>query len=106
MNSDDPNQLGRTSAAFGWAAVVAVLFNSVLACAKDAFKPLNSLMASLTGHHWTTHGLASIAVFFGLGLLLSKIVPAGKIPSGHLAEILTGAVIVAGLGLVGWFFFY
>ena len=69
-NSDTSTQVSRASAAFGWAAAITILFNSALACAKDFYSPLNQFMASLSGHHWITHGLADVVLFFGLGLIL------------------------------------
>ena len=67
-----------TAAAFALAASVTVLFNVVLAFVKDSSPALNSFMASLTGHHWRTHGLVDVIVFFLLGwLFMSRGIPAG-----------------------------
>src|SRR3569833_1179671 len=66
-----------TAAAFALSASVTVLFNVVLAFVKDSSPPLNSFMAQLTGHHWRTHGLVDVAVFFLLGwLFMSRGIPA------------------------------
>ena len=46
--------LNHTAAAFGLVCSTAIVFNTVLACIKRTYDPLNSLMASLTGHHWIT----------------------------------------------------
>jgi hypothetical protein len=51
---------------FVLAAAITVLFNTALAWAKDAYAPLNTFLQSLTGHHWTTHGLADLLLFLGL----------------------------------------
>jgi len=106
MNIGNPQPLGRASAAFALAAAITVLFNTALAWAKDACSPLNKLMASLTGHHWTTHAVADIFVFIALGLIFSKTGMAEKIDPNRLINGLIGAVIVAGLGLVGWYFVF
>jgi hypothetical protein len=88
--------------AFGIAAAVTVLFNTVLAWVKDAYEPLNSFMAALTGHHWWTHGLFDFAIFVIVGgLMLSRSRDAEITPG--LIGGLVAAVVVAGLGLVGWF---
>lgn len=103
MNTESSAPLGRVSSAFALAAAVTVLFNTALAWAKDAYSPLNKFMASLTGHHWTTHALADIIVFFVLGLIFSNTGVAGRINPNRLINVLIGAVIVASLGLVGWY---
>jgi hypothetical protein len=94
--------LERAAAAFAWAAVVAILFNTGLAWIKDSYDPLNTFMASLTGHHWITHGLADLVVFGAVGwLVMAK----GK-PSLDTNVVigLAIAVVVGGAGLAGWFF--
>lgn len=42
-------QLGGAARAFAIAAATAIVFNTVVACVKDAHKPLQIFMASLTG---------------------------------------------------------
>src|ERR1700722_8840398 len=64
--------LDGAAAAFGMSAAVTIVFNTVLAWVKDAYDPLNSFMASLTGHHWRTHGLADVIVFVALGYVLMR----------------------------------
>ena len=103
MSIGNPQPLGRTSAAFALAAAITVLFSTALAWAKDACRPLNTFMASLTGHHWTTHAVADILVFMALGLIFLKTGVAEKIVPNRLIQGLIGAVSVAGLGLVGWY---
>ena len=98
--------LGRTSSGFALAAAVTVLFNTGLAWAKDAYAPLNTLMKSLTGHHWITHAIADLVLFVVLGLILAKSGAAEKIAPGTLINLLTGAVVIASLGLVGWYFVF
>jgi hypothetical protein len=90
------------SSAFGIAAAVTIVFNTVLAWIKDAYDPLNSFMASLTGHHWTTHGLADIAVFLILGwILMARHV---RLSGTTLAAALAAAIVLGGGGLAVWFF--
>jgi len=93
--------LDHAAAAFGISAVVAILFNTVLAWIKDAYDPLNSFMAALTGHHWITHGLADIAVCVIVGaVLMGRHV---SMDGTKLACLVAGAVIVGGGGLALWF---
>ena len=99
----DTNKLGRASTAFVLAASITFLFNTALAWAKDAYAPLNSFMKSLTGHHWTTHGLADIVVFVGMGLLFMKTNAAERISPDKLVSILIWSVVAASVGLIAWF---
>jgi hypothetical protein len=103
MNPENTSSLGRASASFALAAAITVLFNTALAWAKDAYSPLNKFMASLTGHHWITHAVADLLVFFLLGLIFCKTGAAEKMNPDRLINLLIGAVVIAALGLVGWY---
>jgi hypothetical protein len=97
---------GRASTAFALAAAIACLFNTALAWAKDAYAPLNKFMASLTGHHWITHGLADCIVFVGLGLIFMNTSVASKINPQKLVSIMIWSVAAASLGLFAWFLLF
>jgi hypothetical protein len=99
------SRLSPVTSGFVLAAAVTVLFNTALAWAKDMSAPLTAFMASLTGHHWTTHGLADLLLFVALGLFFVKTGIAEKVSSDRLPGVLIGAVVVAALGLVVWFAF-
>jgi hypothetical protein len=94
----------RIAAGFGWAAVVAIVFNTALAFIKDAYDPLNNLMKAMTGHHWTTHGLADVIVFLAVGLLLAFGTTGPSLSKGTVIGVIVAAV-AAGAGLAGWFLF-
>jgi hypothetical protein len=93
--------LDAVASAFGIAAVTAILFNTVLAWIKDAYDPLNSFMAHIGGHHWTTHGILDLLVFFGVGFALMRR-PVAR-DGARMAALLAGSVVVAGGGLALWF---
>lgn len=97
--------LSHTAIAYGVGASVAVVFNTLLAWVKDSYPPLNAAMKQITGHHWITHGLAVVLVFFVVGFVLSR--RSGDAIQGVYTPIvvLCGAVVIAGLGLAGWFLF-
>jgi thiosulfate reductase cytochrome b subunit len=97
--------LSPATSAFVLAALIAVLFNTGLACAKDAYAPLNNFMKSLSGSSWTTHGAVDLVLFFGLGFIFMKTGAAEKIGAKRLIGALIGAVGVAGLGLAVWYAF-
>jgi len=95
--------LNNATAAFGLAAAVTVLFNTLLAWVKDSVPALNDFMAALTGHHWITHGLADIVVFIVLGFIFMQTRTAANMAPMRVITTLVVAVVVAGLGLAGWF---
>jgi hypothetical protein len=98
-------KLTAVTSGFVLAAAITVLFNTALAWAKDAYPPLNNSMKSLSGHHWTTHGLVDLILFVGLGFIFMSTRVAEKIDSNRLIGILIGAVGTAALGLVLWYAF-
>jgi hypothetical protein len=93
----------KASSAFALSAAVTVIFNTLLAWVKDAYDPLNTAMAHLTGHHWITHGLVDVIVFFALGGIFLSTGVAERFSPNALTVCLVGAVILAGLGLAAWF---
>jgi len=99
-------RINRTTAGFALAAAVTAVFNTVLACVKDAYKPLNDFMTSLSGHQWKTHGLADLVVFVGLGFLFANMKAVGRIDSNRLINVLIGCVVAAALGLGIWYLVY
>ena len=104
MNADTA-RLGRTSAAFGMAATITALFNTALACVKDAYRPLQNLMDTVAGSNWTTQGLADVILFAGLGLILSNTRMVETAKPDRLISFLIAAVAVAGLALFAWYWY-
>lgn len=93
--------LDETTTAYGLAASITIVFNTLLAWVKDAYDPLNSFMAALTGHHWITHGLVDVILFFVLGAVLAR---RGLRMDGYkLSAVVTASIVVAGGGLALWF---
>jgi hypothetical protein len=99
-------KLGHASAGFAMAGAITILFSTVLACVKDAYKPLNSFMNSVAWHNWITHGFVDVIVFAGLGMILSRSQWADRIGPRQLISFLVAAVIVAGVGLFVWYAAY
>lgn len=98
--------MNRTSIAFALSAAIACVFNTALAWAKDAHAPLNKFMASLTGHHWITHGVADCIVFVGLGLVFMQTSVGSKLNPDRLVSIVIWSVAAASLGLFAWFLLF
>lgn len=95
--------LDRRSAALALSAAVTVIFNTALTWIKDAYDPLNRFMALLSGHHWITHGVFDIVLFIVLGMLFYRSGMASRMNPLRLAQVLFGAVVLAGFGLAAWF---
>jgi hypothetical protein len=102
---NETQKLSPATSGFVLSAAVAVLFNTVLAWAKDIYPGLNDFMKSVAGHHWTTHGLVDLVLFVGLGLIFTGTRAGEKIDPNRLVVTLTGAVVIAALGLGLWFAF-
>jgi len=100
------SKLSRASASFALAAAISIVVNTVLACAKDTYQPLKTWMASLTGHDWTTQGLAIVGLFVVLGLVIRKTSFTETVPPNRIISVLAGAAITAGIGLFAWYAFF
>lgn len=94
----------RMAVAFGLSAAVTVVFNTLLAWVKDAYDPLNELMKAATGHHWRTHGIVDVILFFVLGYIFMSRGTAAQL-TDRLVVTVAAAAVVAGAGLAAWFFF-
>lgn len=102
MANETPG-LDSTTSAFVLSAAITVLFNTVLTWFKEISEPFHDFMAALTGHHWVTHGLADIVVFVVLGLVFMRTGTGARMTASGLASTLFIAVVVAGVGLAGFF---
>lgn len=96
-------KLGRTSAAFAFSAAVTIVFNTALACLKDAYAPLKNAMA-FSGHQdWTTQGVADVVLFVVLGLVFLITRFAERLHPNRMVSLLGGAAVLSGAGLVVWY---
>lgn len=102
-NSGTANGLDRASAAFALSASIAILFNTVLTWVKESSPALHDWMAALTGHHWTTHSIFDLIVFFGLGVVFMSTGTADRMSGATLIKTVIGCTVAGGLGLLGWF---
>ena len=67
--NDDLLNVKTSSYAIAYA--YAAIFNGLLVLLKETVEGVHSLMVSL-GHHWVTHGVLDLLVFFGLGLYFTS----------------------------------
>jgi hypothetical protein len=95
--------LDKTTAGFGMAAVIAIIFNTLLVWCKESYPGLLSWMKWVTPHHWISHGLMTIIVFLLLGVIFSR--TNMKLKMSSFLWIIFISTIVSTLGIVIWFIF-
>jgi hypothetical protein len=83
---------------FGLSFLVVSIINAILVIMKEASEGLKKWMAGLLGHHWVTHGVFIIILFFVLGWLFSRIKFDEQWYGAKTAAIvLIGAIIGGGI---------
>lgn len=100
---ESEHTLSPVTSGFALAAAITVLFNTVLACAKDASPELKNFLKSLSDHDWTTQGILDLLLFLALGFIFAKANFARKINPNRLITVLIGASGIAALGLALWY---
>lgn len=67
----DNDLLNVKTSSYAIAYAYTAIFNGILVLFKENFEGVHNFMASL-GHHWVTHGVFDLVVFFGLGIYFSS----------------------------------
>ncbi len=99
MNTQEP--LGHWTSGFGIAAVVTIIFSTVLTCVQDIYPAAAHLLVLLGGHHWTGHGIVDVVLFGVVGTILAN---KGVHRDGsRLAAAVASAAIFGGSALAIWF---
>lgn len=93
--------LSPAATAFGISAIVTILFSTILTLAQDTWPAVAGWLVSLAGHHWTSHGLLDVILFFALGLALMQ--RGTRLDGNRMAATLSVAAIVGGGALALWF---
>lgn len=90
---------------FALSFLVVSIVSAVLLIEKEANEGLKTWMAGLLGHHWITHGVFIIALFFILGWLFSRMNYDEQWYGTRTAVIIViGAVIGSGIIVLSlWF---
>ena len=57
---------------FGLSLALASVANGLLVIAKESSPAVQAGMQKITGHHWITHSVVILALFFGCGLLFAQ----------------------------------
>jgi len=82
--------------------IIVIIFNSLLTVIKERFEGVHHLLVTLSGHHWITHGVLDVILFFVIGVILSKKIDnKGRfLRVGILLSAILGVSMIAGLMLV------
>lgn len=108
QNIDDTEtlEMGKYTKSFGLSFAVTSLFSALLVLVKESSPDtVLAWMAAASGHHWVTHGIVNLILFFLLGWLLARpnqgqgvnITPKGLVIS------IAGALIISWLIIAGFY---
>jgi cation transport ATPase len=101
--ANETQELDKTTAAFALSAAITVLFSTLMTWIKELSEPFHDFLAVLTGHHWTTQGVVVLIVFVVLGWIFMRTGIASRMSPTGLINTLVAAVIIAGIGIAGFF---
>lgn len=96
------NQISKSTVGFGLSFAISSIFSGLLVIFKETNEGLKDWMASLTGHHWVTHGIFTIALFFILGYIFSKMDIQAKFDAQKLKNIVIWSTVVGSALVVGF----
>ncbi|MCF6094915.1 hypothetical protein L1765_13185 [Microaerobacter geothermalis] len=97
------NVLNKTTVAYVLSFAITTIFNGLLVILKETYTGLKDWMASLTGHHWATHGLFVILLFILLGYLFSKTNVHEKYTAKKLTDIVIWSTVIGTILIIGYF---
>lgn len=86
------------------AAIVSIAFVVVVTIWAEMSAPLKSWLAGLSGHHWTSKSILSVAIYAG-GMLLLYVSPHG-LNDVRLKKMLFFLLLSAAIGTVALAAFY
>ena len=93
------NKLDNTTKAYGISASIVIIFSTILVMLKESFPIVHNALVALSGHHWISHGLIDVVLFFVLGTLLSK----KDFTNVNIFKVIYFSVILGAVGIVGYF---
>ncbi len=99
----DNNLLNKSTIGYCLSFAITTIFSGLLVIIKESFEPLKQWMTVLTGHHWVTHGVLTLILFFVAGYIISKMELQSNFSAIKLYQIVIWSTIIGSL-LVGVFF--
>jgi len=102
------DEISNTTASFALSLLLASITNSILVIVKEKSPAVMKGMASMTGHHWITHSIVVLGLFFLVGFIFSKLnsgrgikMSAGSVITTLVSGVVVGTLLIAGFYLVG-----
>ena len=102
----ETREMGTYTKSFGLSFAIACLFNALLVIVKESNEDtVLAWMKAATGHHWVTHGILNLIVFFVLGWSLSRVNDGHgvTITSKALVTVIVAALVISWLIIAGFF---
>ena len=100
---DHPATLSKYTVSFGISFAVTSVVNALLVVVKETHQTtVMAWMEKATGHHWATHSLLSLVLFFALGLVLAR-GRGPKISAASLIKIIVAGAVIGGLIILGFY---
>ena len=87
--------------ALAYACHAVIWFVVIITAAAELSAPVKSLLAGLTGHHWTAKGIISLIIFFVVAFVFAQ-----KEDPDDITGLVRGVLISAVLGAITIFVFY
>jgi hypothetical protein len=104
----DNNGISRYTKSFGLSLALASVVNALLVVAKEKSPAVMEGMQKLMGHHWVTHAVVVLAVFWIFGWVFGMAnggqglkMTAGRLIGTVVSGVVAGGVIIMGFYLVG-----
>jgi len=92
--------MDRWTSAFGISFAITAILSAVLVVVKETSRGTFDLLASMTGHHWVTHGVLQLIVFVLLGFVFLRTQPAS---GSRLVLYVAGSLVLGSIIISGFF---
>jgi hypothetical protein len=99
------DRLSKHTVSFGLAFALASVVNGLLVIAKEKSPAVQAAMQKLTGHHWITHSVIILGLFFVCGGWFTRFKGGQglQLTPGRLLGTVVGGVFLGGALIVGFY---
>jgi hypothetical protein len=97
--------LGKYTRSFGISLAVTSVLSALLVVVKELNESILNWMKAATPHHWITHGVFDVLLFFVIGIALAQ-VHAGsgtRVSAKGLLVAIVGSVLLSSLIIAGFY---
>ncbi|ACV25506.1 hypothetical protein [Kangiella koreensis] len=96
-------ELSASISGFGLSYAITSILSALLVVIKESSEAVHHWLASITGHHWVTHGIIDVIVFLILGFVLYRMEAGARMKANTLITIIVGSTVISGLIISGYF---